>query len=363
MANNEYLNKDFLNNYGTNWLFDVLTPNTGSLTFKAIPEELIEINNVIVIRPAWNNNEEILKSIYTSSEQTELNFKDYTLNIYSDDSCAEQTKQFTIEYGHFKGYGTSYEYITEKTSTNAIYKKYRLLLDDSDLENYSHFYALKFNNIETQDSLYSEFFSIKITNPLTQSIYSSLINYDYFTSQSSYEYIDYDVIRLASGSLETGIYYENGLPVFFGKLYPKQSIVILNVDSLNTYTKLNVQTGSNINENNTVKLYSSISSSIYKMNQNEFKYWSLVNLKKTKQVLSMPIRILPTDFNYSTNPTFYEENGKIKTNLFNMDPTTFFTTIGLYNSKYELLAIAKISKPLQKNFREQFAFEVTIEIK
>lgn len=363
MANNEYLNKNFLDSYGTKWLFDILTPNSGSLIFTAITDESIEIQNRIKITPAWNNGDTILASLHTSS-QVEPNYKDYSLNVYSYDSCSIETKQFTIEYGHKNGYGTTYDYITQKTETKAIYKKYENLLEDSNSFSYRHLFAIKFNDIiETQDELYGEYFSLKLANPYTSSNYSSLINYDFFASQSSYEYEQHNIVTLVSGSLENGIYYENGNPLIFGKLYTNQSIVILDAEKLNEYINLQIQETPDLNESNTEKLYLSISSSINNMNTGLYSYWSLVNFKRTNTVLNIPLLIPATSFNYSTNPSFYNDMGKIKTAEFVNSPTTYFTTLGLYNNKYELLAVAKFSRPFKKTFTEQYVFDINLEIK
>lgn len=363
MTLKEYLNKNFLDTYGTKWIFDILTPNSGSLVFTAITDESIEIQNKIKITPAWNNGQVILSSLHTAS-QNEPNYKDYSLNVYSYDSCSVETKQFTIEYGHKNGYATSYDYVTQKTETKAIYKKYEKLLDDSSSFSYNHFFALKFNDVlETQDELYAEFFSIKLTNPYTSSNYSTLINYDYFISQSAYDYEKHPSITLVSGSLENGIYYENEIPLIFGKLYTDQSIVILDANKLNQFIGLQVQETPDSNEKSTEKLYHSISSSIHNMNTDLYSYWALVNLKRTNTVLNIPILIPANSFNYSTNPSFYNDMGKIKTAEFVNSPTTYFTTLGLYNNKYELLAVAKFSRPFKKSFTEQYVFDINLEIK
>jgi hypothetical protein len=363
MANNEYLNKNFLDSYGTKWLFDILTPNSGSLIYTAITDESVDIQNKIKTTPAWNNGEVILSSVHTAS-QIEPNYKDYSLNVYSYDSCSVETKQFTIEYGHKNGYGTTYDYITQKTETKAIYKKYQHLIDDSSSFSYNHLFAIKFNDVlETQDGLHSDFFSLRLTNPQTSSNYSTIINYDYFISQSSYDYLTHNAITLVSGSLEDGIFYENGNPIIFGKLYENQSIVILDADALNTYVNLQVQQTPDSNQRNTERLYFSISSSINNMNLDLYSYWALVNLKRTRTILNIPILIPAESFNYSTNPSFYNDIGKIKTAEFVNSPTTYFTTLGLYNSKYELLAVAKFSRPFKKTFTEQYVFDINLEIK
>lgn len=361
MANNEYLNKNFLDNYGTSWLFDILTPNSGSFVFKNIDDDSIQIVNKSKNIPIWNNNQPILSYVYTAS-QSEPNYKDYTLNVYSTKSCGTQTKEFTIEYGHRTGYGTTYDYITEKTETKAIYQKYKHLLNDDVYNEYDQIYAIKFNKFGVQDEIYSDYFTIKLTNPYTSSLYSSLINYNYFLSQSSYDIINQEVVDLVSGSLENGIYYENASPIKFGRLYPKQSIVILNPDILNQYLNLGIQTNFDSNEKNAEKLYFSISESIFNMNKQDYKYWGLINATFIKNVINFPVLIPTNYFNYTNNPTYHYEIGKVKNLEFVKDPTSYFTTIGFYNNKYELLAVAKLSKPFKKTFTEQYVFDVNIEI-
>jgi len=59
-------------------------------------------------------------------------------------------------------------------------------------------------------------------------------------------------------------------------------------------------------------------------------------------------RIDHNDFNYSANPTYLSES-KIRVKEDPLDnPVTYITTVGLYGSDDELLAVAKLSEPLKK---------------
>jgi hypothetical protein len=71
-------------------------------------------------------------------------------------------------------------------------------------------------------------------------------------------------------------------------------------------------------------------------------------------------RIKATDYNFTANPTFVS-GGLNKFRHTNMmgNPTTFITGVGLYNSAGQLLAVARLSSPLKKNF----ASEATIKVK
>ena len=42
-------------------------------------------------------------------------------------------------------------------------------------------------------------------------------------------------------------------------------------------------------------------------------------------------------------------------------PVTYITTVGLYNDSNELLAVAKLSKPLQKDFTKESLIRVKLD--
>lgn len=71
-------------------------------------------------------------------------------------------------------------------------------------------------------------------------------------------------------------------------------------------------------------------------------------------------RIGAKEYNFSSNHTFVSgSKNKLRAKDMHGNPQTFITGIGLYNSSGQLLAIAKLSKPLIKNF----ATEATIKVK
>ena len=71
-------------------------------------------------------------------------------------------------------------------------------------------------------------------------------------------------------------------------------------------------------------------------------------------------RIRAEEYNFSSNHTFVSgSKNKIRAADMHGNPTTFITGVGLYNSAGQLLAIAKLSKPLKKTF----ASEATIKVK
>ena len=71
-------------------------------------------------------------------------------------------------------------------------------------------------------------------------------------------------------------------------------------------------------------------------------------------------RIKAAEYNFSANPTFTSGGlNKIRNITMHGNPSTFITGLGLYNSSGQLIATAKLSSPLKKNF----ASEATIKVK
>jgi len=67
------------------------------------------------------------------------------------------------------------------------------------------------------------------------------------------------------------------------------------------------------------------------------------------------------EFNYSSNPT-YLTGSKIRVKQTQSDtPISYFTTVGLYGSDNELLAVAKLSEPLKKTPDNEFTLRVRLD--
>jgi len=76
-------------------------------------------------------------------------------------------------------------------------------------------------------------------------------------------------------------------------------------------------------------------------------------------------RATADEFNYSTNPTYTNENNEIVV----IEPGqediqtsfTYPTTIGLYDSNNNLLAVAKFSRPIEKNYEKDLTVRVRLD--
>jgi hypothetical protein len=53
--------------------------------------------------------------------------------------------------------------------------------------------------------------------------------------------------------------------------------------------------------------------------------------------------------------------GTIRNSDFVSDPRTYITTVGLYNSDNELVAVAKMSRPVKKDFESELLIKVKLD--
>jgi hypothetical protein len=68
------------------------------------------------------------------------------------------------------------------------------------------------------------------------------------------------------------------------------------------------------------------------------------------------------EFNYSTNPTYVDEIGKINVVSSTTDqPFSYITTVGLYDVSNNLLAVAKLSRPVEKNPNNNLTIRVRLD--
>ena len=76
-------------------------------------------------------------------------------------------------------------------------------------------------------------------------------------------------------------------------------------------------------------------------------------------------RATADEFNYSSNPTYTNSEGRIRLigeGQENIDKAfSFITTIGLYDANEELLAVAKLSRPVEKNDEKDLTFRVRLD--
>jgi hypothetical protein len=86
---------------------------------------------------------------------------------------------------------------------------------------------------------------------------------------------------------------------------------------------------------------------------------------RTSEVLSSTyyfVRLFNGEYNYSTNNSFVSSSsGVLKYDSMVTDPQVYVTGIGLYDDNQELLAVAKLSKPVKKSFDRELVVKVKLD--
>jgi hypothetical protein len=200
----------------------------------------------------------------------------------------------------------------------------------------------------------------------------SSLNKNNVTSSAFVESVSYDLV---SGSILSGKYTSNLNIAFtsYGKFYPNLGVFILDADKLNSVLNLGIESGSNLAGYNPSKLFNSMSGSAT-ISVSRQEPLGFKSRKVDNQLLSYyHVNIRPKDFNYSNNPTFVEDEitttttatgqytgHKIKNTEFLTNPTSYITTIGLYDDNYRLLAVGKLSKAIKKTDLDKKTFIVKL---
>jgi hypothetical protein len=88
----------------------------------------------------------------------------------------------------------------------------------------------------------------------------------------------------------------------------------------------------------------------------------LLNSQETITSDFVFVRPRSAEFNYSENPSFISgSTGEVLYSGFINNPQTYVTTVGLYNDTNELLAVAKLSRPLLKDFTKEALVRIKLD--
>lgn len=355
-----------------------------------------DIYTYLYTKGLWPSNSGTLLSFNTSSVQNSKS-KEYHIQVWQSSSVnTKENEMFSIAYGNKNGLGS--KYVSDAfdvlgqvrdTSTRAVYSQYKLLCLDGDesgsgfflqnSESIDHFYAVNINRHRFGDKLDPGNFEINIAelngNSFANNVYTGS-NVQISGSNRVISLIDdsldaLDIIEssqkpsvsrnLVSGSIANGI-YNSSSPHYYGKVYPEQGVILISAEKLNESASFNTFSGSNADGENNMKLFTAMSGSASNRSKG-FVARSVV----VKHQESIFIRVNGNEMNYSNNPTFVNKDirrGKFNRPYFDSfiyNPYTYVTTVGLYNDNKDLLAVAKLSKPLQKSFSSEISITVKLE--
>jgi hypothetical protein len=161
-------------------------------------------------------------------------------------------------------------------------------------------------------------------------------------------------IGVSDSAITHSITASNGLG--YGLFYPDAGIVILNPSAIRAGV------GTTFVSSSTNNTYDNVNNmrNLFEA----FKKGEDFQARRTENVSTSHyfVRANNREFNFSNNPTFVTgSTGQFKNITFERDPRVYITTVGLYDDANELLAVAKVSKPIEKSFDKEVAIKVKLD--
>ena len=327
------------------------------MSYKNLDTEDFLVSVDSITSTVWSDETVTLTTFFTSSAASTND--PYYKNVYKTTGLSDI--QFAVAYGDEDGLGSVYynPQVPGASPTRTVYGQFRnLIYGDENLDfNFAgtttnFFWALSIERARYKEKLLPGSLNLKISGS-NGDIFSLTDNSAQVVTNTFLECGR--VFQLISGS--DGTSYDGGTGYSaasgsYGLFLPDISTIVLNPLAFSgsiAYNRTNNTAGDNIST-----MFNAISGS----GAASFE----VNSEETLTSDYVFIRARNSEFNYSENPSFI--SGSTGDVLFASQinsPQTYVTSVGLYNNVNELLAVAKLSKPLTKDFTKETLLRVKLD--
>jgi hypothetical protein len=336
------------------------------MSFKRLDPEDISISAESVVAPLWSNiDDKYLTTFYTSSQVTS-NTGNYYYEIYENDPInltPSSNVQFSITFGDKTGRGgVPYNSnVATKTPTSTIYGQYRNLVFGDEETGFlfntyesDYIYVINVDRARYKEKLLPGSFNLKLTKDST-----TIHLTDNSNTTTTVSYVDagrvYDVVSGSDGTPYSGLGHSSAYGSY-GKFLPDVGVIILNGKALDQLANgggidLGTTFGSSGTDKNPEKLYNAI------------KLGASASLQSEETISSnyIFVRVRNSEFNYSTNPSNITSSGELRHDVMINTPQAYITTVGLYNDNNDLLGVAKLSRPLLKDFTKEALVRIKLD--
>ena len=320
----------------------------------------------------------------------------YYMNVYDENpdvaaTTASAQSNFAIAYGHKDGNGiwnnseSTYKF---QYPTRAIYSQYQGLLigyndpkftvDGGDIDDIIVF---NINRARIKEKLDPGNWQITLQEPGADSSHSLELIDDSGQGLSAFGGANNTlagggsrVFQVVSGSINmSDDHADFGKKVgdqVYGLVYPDAGIILLDPAKITAaHSNASGTAGGGVGLTMYRTALSSESDGANNLTNlanlfNSLKSGSFFRARSEEEVTSTHYfcRIQNRDYNFSNNPTYFtSSDGSFTNAAFFKDPKSYITTVGLYNDNNELLAVAKLSKPLLKDFSREAVIKVKLD--
>lgn len=345
-------------------------------------DDITSIRGIDVTTGMWSGDTGSLSTIFTSSVQVansgEFYYDIYNLNPTTNDSAEVQ---FSVAYGHVSGGGspTLVNLNTSTVPTEVVYAQYRNILLAKGTELFTFgantsqdIYVINFQRSRLKQAIDPGNWQLGLSG--SNGVFTFIDNSGLGTAVIG-NLIANNVYNIVSGSLTNGIYTSD--TTVYGQVFPDYGVIILNPTAISASVGFygnNSTTGYKASRTDPFAPYTVVNNSLVDY---EYQHEGLVrsisgSMRAGKPFIARSaesitsnnyfIRLRNTAYNYSNNPTYYTgSNPQNVLEPFRIKPITYVTTIGLYNDSNELLAVAKLSRPVQKSTDKEALIRVRLD--
>jgi hypothetical protein len=337
--------------------------------------DIVENQRTTVSSGLWSGGSGTLTTFFTASADATAHVKDVYKTDPASDTAAEV--QFAIGYAHSGGSG-SLGNTTDTTAGNresaALYRQFANILLAPNTDKFTFtgasatsddFYFISFQRARMREKIDPGNWELNLGSgsallPAGHRGDAIRLIDDSSTNTSPDVNEGGRVFNVVSGSVADGVAVAATAqgPGAYGLFYPDLGLILLNPATL-VSASIVTSTSTNANDNNSQRLFNAITSGSGTVGTG--KYFAA---RREEEISSTSyfVRVNNKKFNFSSNPTFFtSSDGSFTQGTFFKDPKTFITQVGLYNDSDELLAIAKLSKPLLNSYAREAIIKVKLD--
>jgi len=328
-----------------------------------------------VITSTWSDNTNALTAVHTSSTQADFSSATskgaFFIDVYHKETGSVGSEvQYSVAYGHKAGSG-SYNFTNAVNGygispTKVIYNQYRQLVfgdenqqfvfpGDGSTDAYTpdDIYVINVNRARYKNNLKPSTFNLTLSGSGIGFLY---LTDDSITSTGSAVVTNagrqFNIVSGSSGIRigDSNVQVTNSGS--YGLFYPDSGFIVLNPSAIDHHiSDVIPATSQNYPNNNHQKFLNSINGGASFIIDSEEKISSKYYFTRIKN----------SEFNFTTNPSFIDNSGNLRYSSMENNPKVYITTVGLYNDTNDLVAVAKLSQPIAKDFTKEALIRVKLD--
>lgn len=350
------------------------------ITFREFDQDLdiAAVRGIDVTTGMWSGDTGSLNQAFTSSQQFQ-NSGEFYYDVYNGTDLTTSEVQFSVAYGHISGGGspTLANLNTSTLPTQVTYGQYRNILLDKNTNQFTFgttgsddIYVINVQRSRYRQTIDPGNWQLGLSG--SKGLFTFIDDSGLGTTQTG-NIIANNVYNIVSGTINSG---QAADTTVYGRVFPDYGLLVLHPNPIRLNVGFSVA-ALNSRDSSTAQTpyapYTGYAATKYQY-QHEGLFRSIKGamaltngafIARTAENITSRnyfVRLRNSEFNYSNNPTYYTgSNPQRPLEAFRTKPVTYVTTIGLYTDQNELLAVAKLSRPIQKSIDREALIRVRLD--